>query len=512
MLMIKPKGNRLNYVTISYKDYKRNESLEFYTSTYDRVSVNRSTRIFSQFNQYLETLPDPIQAQIFDVYHQTHAHANSIVNLDRLHEKLNPLIVQYYQLLDIDRLRQWMYLHIELFYIPEDLKVDYHEDMGPRGSTYTREQYKGLIFLALLFQGMMPIFGEYIRMRRNDLNSDMREYIAMSLLRGTGILQIPEIDRLREYANTNSEYGKLSATALHGGLGAVELPEWLLALIVVRRLAVAEVGPFGVNLCSDIFKFLKNRLVSLDKKKHVVRDKHHSKSKKHEEDNTSLAEDYKIKQEVPDSDPILCRNYVRELPYEAALSIDSTVSIELVKACLVHVRKIPLEIRDHHVRLCALLMDAVMSPRVLRCLYEQEMRNVIGICQAILYHQGHHYFAHILTANFDNNDEVMTLTAPSRLSKASSEMLMPQYPNYQTRNPKRDRDKMENEAVKFIDLVVKDLERFRWIYQSPQFMFDDHPNQDLNGHVLRVPTSIRNQLAKLITQINQAKETRYASD
>ncbi len=140
-----------------------------------------------------------------------------------------------------------------------------------------------------------------------------------------------------------------------GDVGSEQFPEWLYAMAVIRRAAIGELSQTNtqINVVSTIYKTV---VTAVDKggknfSGGDIYDKNHRPPQ--EEDNSSLAEAYKPRQEVSPGDILVYSVYADKLE-RLAKDVDPTIDLDKLKLCfeaMVSAQQVGGLARSEHQRL-----------------------------------------------------------------------------------------------------------------------------------------------------------------
>lgn len=317
-----------NQLVIEHKG----ERLVFNVSTYRNLKVTNN--IVFDINNYWSRLPVDVQDKIFNCYQQAWYDFKEIENTRRLDEAMIKTFEELYQYHTFEELKVYIGLHSNLKW-PTDLKTEYG-DGHVKELTYLKDEYRDLIVLALAMKVALPIFGEYIDFIHGEISNNTKNYRAAGLLVKSEIVQSSGFQRLKEYVQAAWEGNKNdhSTAAVIAGIDKSQAPQWLLGNVLVRRLANAELIQANSTddprmLVSMIFNYSDHLTGTMDKEfGGRINDKSLDSGTLGDDDNTSVAENYKIKSDVSEG-IILTHQIFISTRQEAILQrLDKTVNLE----------------------------------------------------------------------------------------------------------------------------------------------------------------------------------------
>lgn len=476
-------------------------------------------RLFEEINGYWAWIPMDRQLAIWQIYTKIRDVLDNNFDIAALHQKLQTLVKQLYDTMPLAEIRHWRAFHSRVR-IPNSVKEEYGPDDN-HVRTYLRADYVDLVALAIAVRPMVPIWGEYINSTRRETGNVFKELMALSLLYYTK-LQNPDpaspdpdpMERLRMFVeavmrNTMSEKGP-SATAILGGLGSVEQPDWVMALTVVRRLAIGEISAADdtSHIVTNIFNYIGSTLRSTDKKiggkfGGKVNEKNPPSNSTAEEANASIVEMYKVTQEVSDGAKVTLNVYTRQT-LTMAQRIWPEIDTNKLGLCLQAAQNLARQpIHDHHTVLVQWVMAPCLPPRGVPLLAKPALLRTIGVTQAVLWEWGFYDLAVMASATplpTHRGEMIASLESRTRIPKDLMEELQVLYPHYAQPRGKQYTTRQSNVAARAIDEYCELIARTDWQLHAPAELINLSSRLP-NTKKLIIPSDIRAQLARLIIRI-----------
>ena len=486
-----------------------NEEIIWNAETYNRSNFQSPETVFDNINGFLDSLGEQKQKGVAKAYREIYEALYEISDTNRLHSKLQESVAKLYSHFTFEELKKWSYLHGEVE-MPPDLKVECSpEDLKSDRSvrlTYLREDYYDLAVLSIYLKLMVPIFGEYIQRSKDQIGTQFKEQGAMTLLSKSGFFDLTAVKRLQTYIEAYIEREEVRNSAVFGGLGTSELPEWLLSRVIVRRVAVSEVG-VGENVMSNVYHTIGQQINSLDK---TFRGRISGKKPPHEnnggseEDNVSVAESYKIKQQISDGDLTVLSIYTENYR-DMASKIDPTVPVKRVNHCVGEAQKhSDLFIQQHQIVLTQWTLSKALSPRGIPLLKKPALLRSIGVTQALLWHWGFGELAALLVADPVMEYGQPATFTPTRLSKNHIEDFSQRFPHWRRTGSKEQNQRHVNVACRAIDTLAMQVVKTDWKVRGPKELLSELQLEP--GGSCVVPADVRHQLADLLIRINENKK------
>lgn len=505
-----------NVVVVKHGDREITWDLRLYY----RNAVLPIERVFELINGYWSTLSDERQEAIFDCYQEARNALNEIVDQNMMHHRLTQIVKRLYSQMPFDEIRYWARTYGNIK-VPPSIKDDYAQleisernqnAMDYQSRTYLRSDYLDLVNLAIALRPMVPIWSEYARSDQPSVGGTFREYHAMSLLNLSHILNTDPVHRLREYIETTSPDLKTLLSAALGGLGSSELPDWVMSLAIMRKLVVIELSSYedSSNIISVIYHHVRNTIKTVDRRfASRIRDKS-KPSGEDDDENKSILETYKIKQEISDGDLMVLSIYTED-PMRLAKRICPEIEDAKVLACAENIRRC----MDHHpthgqLVILRWVMSHVIPPRSIDNINKTSIFTAIAAAQAVLWEWGFPDLALLMTAT-ETRDKggllIGGIESRSRIPKEYVEQFLVLYPHYQEKGSK-DRDRQTNVACKAIDTIAKDFVKCDWHVHAPAQLAELGSTIDDIG-LMNAPSDIKTQLSALVLKLAQIQESTY---
>lgn len=499
-------------VTVSHGDEFRN----FNVSVYSRATRADDDVIFQHINDFLSRIPPRQQDSVFekykDIYDIFHSTENSSTLIASLVAKVNELYGEF-------QYEQFSYYHSVHAKIPmpASIRNTYGED-DHQEKTYLVDDYSDLVSMIIALRLMVPIWGEAIRAISDEIEGAYKEYRVMKLISSCWLSFCDPMERLLVYIDASAATADMATSAIYGGLGTSELPEYLLAMSVVRRASVCDVYPTedGSHVVTNIYSYLfNNAMNSLDRKfdGRIVEKNKPRDSSNDEESKISVAESHKVKQAVADGDLIVLGAYAGNV-VGMARAIDPTVPKQLVKDCVENMSSLLNMEITHIVRnIARYVVSSVISPRGVPQLGKQAQLNVYGVTQALLVHWGMYDLAVLMAsepARLDDGSETMTIETRSRISKVATEKILELYPYYFATGgratSKDQKVRTGNPTLQAIEAMVKSMSMEEWKTYAPKEIVDK--SQFAMQVYFMPPGDLKVLLADLVIKLaeNQTQE------
>lgn len=480
------------------------------------VSVYGKTRyvavvdLFREINGYWSYITEERREAIWNIYVQIHKTLYEIADPTQQVDRLILLVAKLYEQHPLNEIYHWTRFHGDVKY-PDTLKeVCDPDDIVAR--TYLRPDYVWLVAMAIALRPMVPIFGEYILRARDEAGSDYKEYAAFKLLAKSHIISCAAMERLKVYVMSAIESEADSITPTLNGLGTSELPDWLLAMTVVRRVAPGDISVQDEktgNLITNIHAFVSGALKDLDRKfGGAIREKYRE-DYGDDDDSMSFAEMFKVRQKNSIGDVALYSVYT-ENPTIMAMKIDPTIDVSKVHECLLSTSRLTeMEIRrNHHLVLVQWVINKVIPARGAENLNKQAILRAMATTQALLWHWGMPELAILATADVAADDaaSLMVIESRSRIPADLQKTLNDLYPYTENAGRSKGQSKNANVAVKNIQALAKEMSVPRWVINAPAALIQECPLIDKQNRMI-TPLNIMELIARLVIKLHLGVKT-----
>lgn len=505
----------LKTVAVSHNDQTSTWDVRAYLKTNkpsEDETGERAELIFKEINSFWETLPEERQLGIWHCYQEIFEILTNNWDALTIRLKLQYKIKALYDLMPLDELRHWAQYYGDIR-IPSNLTAQY-DPTGPylKERTYLRTDYHELVVLAIACRPMVPIWGEYITRTRSETGTTYKETAAMKLLYHSSLAKCEPMTRLRSYIESSAEHSPQqgpSFAAILQGLGTTELPDWLLASTVVRRIAVVPVSAVEdkSSIIANVNNYISNTMRSIDRRfgGHVS-EKNRRMMEQGDDPNISLAEMYKVKQEIPDGARVILNVYT-ENPIEMAVQVDTLVDLEKVEAAL---KLLPvletLPIHNHQIVLAQWVMAGCLPSRGVQGLDKPAALRTLCVTQALLWHWGFFDLAVMVTAEevaMDSDVMISTLDYRSRLPKDLLDEMVKRWPHQHHPRGKHQSVRQTNVASRAVDSFCSLITANEWRLHAPPELIASCSKTAASRNMV-VPPDIRNQVANLLIYLNDA--------
>lgn len=484
------------------------EVVNWNVACYDKRALTR-TDVCVHINAFWAKLPYHRQEKIFSTYKKIRETYECYYETGELLHHLVPFIAELCNEHPIDELSHWIAFYSTDIHIPdkfEDIYIHSDERPGSREKTYTKPDYRGLVSLTLALRIMIPVWGEFIYRTKGETGTNFKELFAGQLLMMSKLMHSPPMEKLKTYIESNIQNDKPMSAAIMGGISSEDYGQWLLNLVLVRRLCVGDIVGLdpSTNLAAFIYNFIVMKMSGNNNASfgEMIKDKTFESGDSSSDHNASRLEGYKIKQEAPIGDMVIYDHFMED-PVRVAQLLYPDVDLQLLEQFLIASQAMERERISHpQVILSQWLLAPILSPRGVVHLSKKKTMNAIAVAQTVLWMTGHKEIAALMggiSSRGDHETHLGGVSPSARIQKEQLDELNRLYPYNKVLSSKQ-KTKPTNVAVSAIDSVAAMLSQSDWILTLPNELAIMLTG---NASVRRYtcPYDIKVLLAKLVIQL-----------
>jgi hypothetical protein len=451
---------------------------KIFTPTFNWDSFDQ----FKEFNLYVEQLPGADQDRLFSIYKRIEELFFETNDLYTLNEELSRAIAQMYEVLRIDDILHWVKLKAPInFPVPAVVPVTFVVDPSStktRERTYTLEDYQNLVSLCVASKAVMPIFGHYISVNGRALGTTWKENDAFKLLARSSLEHSKAMERLREFIVHVIPNDKSIDAAVMKGVSEEDFPEWVLGMLFVRRVAVADIraiDPTSAALVAFVHNYIGQVVKNNDNRfggPISTRDPDRG-NQNSEDSNTSKMEDYKGHYEYAAGELLPIEYFSRNVE-AMAKRINPELDRALLKMAMDSVRPLEnLPIMEVQITLARNMMGAAIVPEAVDHWEKTSIVRLMGVALAALWQAGHYEIAGLMTAVAQPRDVLgysSSTESRSRITKPQQERIQQLWPYERRASARQNRSvkgKEINSALTLIEKIDRELREFDWKLTLP---------------------------------------------
>ncbi|WP_233875078.1 hypothetical protein [Paraburkholderia adhaesiva] len=488
------------------------KTIEWNITEFKNIVKNLDYDVFEQINQYWARMPSAKQDEAYRVYDEIRDVFRECYETHTLIRRLQGLVVALCELHPLEDIRHWISFASNLR-CPDDVKDEFVEYVmpGTRSGTYLRDEYEWLVALSIALRVIFPVWGEFIARIRAEVPTGWKEFYAWQLLSPTALGQSSAMERLQGYVKYWSRAGAgrhdvEKSAHVFKGISTEDYPTLLMALVLVRKLTVADVRGLDTssNLVSCVFTFIrhKTRPGSEGGFNAIIKEKKETETYGQDiENQQSRLEACKEKMPIADGKIAPIRYYARDMrhiarqiapdmpPEYLEMSFDSVKALEHIRE-----RKVQMVLTMY-----VLQYRKQLQARALFHLPRASLLQAIAVAQAVYWHRGYRELAALVSALPVSDADVVylgSLEARSKIPVTMISELERLFPFRRIPGGKQKSGRVQTSAEDAIDRVVSQLGETGWRLTLPSEWVAELTRNPRERHYA-VPGNIRIQLAQL---------------
>jgi hypothetical protein len=232
--------------------------------------------------------------------------------------------------------------------------------------------------------------------------------------------------KLREYVRFNTRPEITKTSAIYSGISSEEFPEWMLGLVVVRKLGCLDVSGSDLTVSSvkTLFNYMGQKLKNHENSFNgVISEKIFEGAKSEGENNLSTLEGYRNPREISEGGVEFFSVYAED-EVKMARHICPDMPVKMLQLSMDAIRKhyigVPLDVQ---ISLMQLAVKKVLPPQALKLMNRETIMGVMAVSQAVLWYRGYHDMAALCSAKALEKGEELTVGGSDHRTRISTEML-----------------------------------------------------------------------------------------
>jgi hypothetical protein len=311
---------------------------------------------------------------------------------------------------------------------------------------------------------MIPVWGEFITLSRQDTGTRFKEHRAFRLCSKANVLHSEPYEKLKLYIDLAIGDDNQNKDNIIDGISSEDFPDWMLAMVFVRRLCIGDLTGIGnvpeANLVTSVWKFVTQKIKPPESGSDMpIKDKDYDDGGTDPSEKHSVLERYKIKHNISIGDVTILEYSVSNLA-AVAFRLSQAMTPELLERSVSSAQVLnSIALRDPQVTLLRWVMKPAISPQGILYLSKPSIVNLMGVMQAVLWARGFHFLALLSTCYADiSSDELRVSGMDSRaqLTKERRNRLDELYPYMKNTGSRRSGQKPVNMAIRSIDACSRE--------------------------------------------------------
>mgnify|MGYP001584319343 CR=1 FL=1 len=489
-----------------------------YTSTKPgAMREDDKLELFGEMNEFMAALPEEKQLDLYNHYSRLDSVLASYGDVTNrtgndLDECLTEIARDIFTIIKYEDLREYI-IKSRHMQFPSELTDDYvtADKITPsyKDKTYLKAEYIDLTAAVMGLRWMIPIWGSYLPIASKEHGARWKEYKGYALLGDTSLKQSPAFERLETYIRANIKDEDFELAVVFQHLSSEEIPTYLMALAVIRKLSVSPLSYLTANdhLMKVVYNYVcgpKNRMTG------VFGDEIKKKTDNEgmvDDSNGSVLDIFKMKEAVSTGELAIFELYVKDY-VDAAFGIDTEIDQDRVELCVNYATSIEnYDYDDAQITVCIWVMSTVLAGCVIEMFDRRTLLTAMGIAQTVLWKWNFKQLAALLTATPVKLEDGQKHNTPPRVDINSANMarLAAIYPYTLPSDGKRaDSGNSTNVGVRDVETVATVLLGCSWEPRCPRDLARECDRADVTRRLDPTP-DLRDELAELLIQLDEFK-------
>ncbi len=488
-----------------------NERLIFPAMTFTRDPFEKGFNPFEEINLYWSQQDDSFQDEVFQVFKDVYTAFDTILNADELYTELNILIGRLLALHPLDKLELWLRLSPTII-VPDTVKdtlPDPTDNTKTPGKTYTLTDYYRLLALSMFMRCLVPVWGEYIANIRKAAGSAKKEFIAVKLLEGTGVLECEAVRRLQIYIDELTKAGEEATyDFVMEGFAPADIPRLMLSLVLVRKICLADLRGSNpqTQAVASIWKFLMHRVTSAEDSSVKVKEPRDEAEGSGGKEPHSNIEAYRRRFQISFGDVAEFELQLGQ-EYDLAVLIEPDLPYNVWKESRKSIKHLEVEnVGDAQLLIAGWVIKDIITPHSVYYV-EKELPSLLAAVESVLWWRGFKNIATIVSSQVIVGVEDVSIGYSNTREQIHPEVVdeMKKYFPFVWGNARRKSTPVQHDVLGAIDYIADQL-----FFNSWGMTMSDRRIIEVFGEKRRtliIPSNIKTELCKLIIDIEQRRET-----
>lgn len=316
---------------------------------------------------------------------------------------------------------------------------------GSRVQTYLKDDYIELATVATIIKAATPTITHYAYIKQKDFSSTHKEYMLFHILKPNYICSSNAIIKLQGLIEklieqTNKDDDSDAIRVLEKQLPKDELPTYLLAIVILQKIAVAPlIGDDGSrNIITKVYNYVNNKLKATGDIAKSIRSKNPMPDTESGivGDTESFLESHRLLESVESSYRIELNWAVSDIGrilYQMPLPQKQIINMDILEEAKVFCKKfLDGNIERPQIDILSTIFKTIIDPRGFDYLTIDNIYNLLSVGFSYLWGLGSKNLALLLVSQLDESSSgdlsINITTNKSRLSKELREELDYYYP------------------------------------------------------------------------------------
>lgn len=476
-----------------------------------KIKAGKDT--FRDINAFLKASDISVQRRVFDCMKGMRDILDNVFEFNTTTKLLNEKIIDLYRVLSWELVERWMDKRSSVR-LPSDLKEELQEDDRPV-QTYLKPDLYALAALSITIKPLVPVWSEYMALD-GSFSEINKEIFAYQLLDRSEIIDCPAMRRFNDFVDVVVADTDPGMKNILHGIGSADIPIWTVALLVVTRLSTIELShnddeglPEAVNPVKKMWGAIKGKMPADGGRggKGDVRSKRMGSETGGEEDNVSVAESYKVREDISDGERVEF-DYAAKLNFERAEKLlGPNYDKDLLKR--VHARNIrrnffnPTEVQ---LKTNSIVVSSIFPTRALPHTDRNGAIEMISLAQVHLHQNGFSSIADLIGAICIDYSDSISSGGQIREDQLNIFNDIYSFERYSAINASRGKAQLRNPGVIATLAIFNGFSNFKWERDIDDAISNESKLIESSNGVFVVPANFKQMVADLIIFLNTNKQ------
>lgn len=417
--------------------------------------------LYDPINEYLTTLQDHVQKQIYDVYYKIYIndYKNNFDDPAVLH-KLEIKIKQVTELFGYENFKIWTRQQSDRIIYPDNIINDYIHDPDMNTTlekTYVKREYTDLISLIMFIRALAPLYVDFYN-RIKQVTPHYYYKIFMLFVR-SDIAECEEVVKLRTYIDVNQQTligsTKNENIILFAGLADDDILDSLLSEVVFNKLLTIDFFHKKCNIISFIFQTIKYKGNYAPSNGLTIRGK--SVENNPAKDDISYFEDYRKTSNIPIGTVVEIQHSLSDIHFLVQAVGEASFDYKAYDMEMKNIGQyMDFKLDKTQIYLLGWFMNKIINPRALYYIEYRKLVELMLFAKVILMAHGHNYVALVMSAKKTADPGYLSVVIKNSMNKNSVKKLSASY-NFTIE------DEKQSVVEKTMLEVSKDISNVTWI-------------------------------------------------
>lgn len=384
--------------------------------------TNIST-IYDQINEYVNTLPEYVQREIYDIFYKVYSRHSSGISYKDANNiiKLENNIAKVSELLNYQNFKMWLRHKESYMIIPDNIKGDfiYDPDMNTtEEKTYIRGEYRDLIGLIIFIRAISPLYIDFYNYIKN-ITTHYYYKLFMLFVR-SDIYVCPEIVKLKSYIEANQltliGNTKNEHLIINAGLSDDDVLDSLVSEIIFNKLLTIDFFNKKCNIISFIFQTIKYKGSFITSGSVAIRSKITSGDPSKEE--MSYFEDYRKTSNVPVGTVVEIQHALSNIEFLVNALGHTNFSYQQYQDELNNIHAL-MEVKLDKIQIYLLgwFISKIINPRALYYIEYRKLLELMIFAKVVLLNNNQEFIATLLSSRKSKDDAFVNVVIRSGVNK-----------------------------------------------------------------------------------------------